>query len=83
MKQSTEEALRPERIQERILKHRTAEVTLTVVGAGGKPKANAEVSIRQVRHKFLFGCNAYTTAFMSRGISSADRVTRWGFSRLA
>lgn len=59
MKQSTEEALRPERIQERILKHRTAEVTLTVIDAGGKPMANAEVSVRQARHKFLFGCNAY------------------------
>ena len=51
--------LSDERINERITKHRTAEVRLTIVGPGGKPLANAPVVIRQVRHKFLFGCNAY------------------------
>ncbi|MBE3069918.1 MAG: endo-1,4-beta-xylanase [Planctomycetes bacterium] len=38
---------------------RTAEVTLTVLDAAGKPLADAAVSVRQVRHKFLFGCNIF------------------------
>ncbi|KKL59574.1 hypothetical protein LCGC14_2213980, partial [marine sediment metagenome] len=51
--------LSDERIEARIRKHRTAEEALTVTGPDGKPLANAEVTVRQVRHKFLFGCNAY------------------------
>ena len=46
-------------IQARIRKHRTAEVTLTVLGSDGKTLANTRVVIGQVRHKFLFGCNAF------------------------
>jgi endo-1,4-beta-xylanase len=42
-----------------ILKHRTAEATVTVLSADGRPLANAQVTVRQTRHKFLFGCNAY------------------------
>lgn len=51
--------LTPQKIAARIRKHRTAEVTLTVTDARGKPLASAEVTVRQVRHKFLFGCNAF------------------------
>jgi GH35 family endo-1,4-beta-xylanase len=43
----------------RIQKHRTADVTLTVTGLDGRPLANATVTVEQVRHKFLFGCNAF------------------------
>ena len=46
-------------VRTRIERHRTAEVTLTVMGSGGKPLANAAVTVRQERHKFLFGCNAF------------------------
>jgi GH35 family endo-1,4-beta-xylanase len=46
-------------VQERIQKHRTAEVTLTVTGAAGKPLANVPVTVRMTRHKFLFGCNGF------------------------
>jgi endo-1,4-beta-xylanase len=59
MNVKTEEALRPAQIRQRIVRHRTAEVTLTVLAPDGRPLANAPVTVRQVRHKFLFGCNAY------------------------
>ena len=52
--------LSPDAIQQRIQKHRTAEVTLTVTDASGKPLANAPVVIRQTAHKFLFGSNIFT-----------------------
>lgn len=46
-------------IDGRILKYRTAEVTLTVAGPTGNRLANAAVTITQKGHKFLFGCNAF------------------------
>ena len=46
-------------IRTRIRQHRTADVTLTVAGADGKPLANAEVTVSQQRHRFLFGSNAF------------------------
>jgi GH35 family endo-1,4-beta-xylanase len=57
--------LAPEAIQQRIRKHRTAEATLTILGAGGKPLAHTLVVIRQTRHRFLFGSNAF-------GLNPAD-----------
>jgi len=51
--------LTEEKINQRIEKHRTAEVTLTVKGPGGAVLENTEVTIRQERHRFLFGCNAF------------------------
>jgi GH35 family endo-1,4-beta-xylanase len=55
----TAKALAPENIAERIARYRTAEVTLTLTGADGKPLAGKAVSVRMVRHRFLFGCNAF------------------------
>ena len=49
----------PEEMAARIQKHRTADVTLTVTDAAGKPLAGAAVTVGQVRHKFLFGCNIF------------------------
>jgi GH35 family endo-1,4-beta-xylanase len=46
-------------IEERIRKNRTADVALTVTDANGTPLPGAAVTVRQVRHKFLFGCNAF------------------------
>ena len=46
-------------IDQRIAKHRTAEVTLTVRGPNGEPLADREVVVRMVRHKFRFGCNIF------------------------
>src|SRR5207248_2115455 len=51
--------LAPAAVRKRIQEHRTAEATLTVLGADGKPLANTPVVIRQTRHQFLFGCNAF------------------------
>lgn len=48
-----------EEVKAGILKHRTAEVVLSVKDADGNPLANAPVTVRQVRHKFMFGCNIY------------------------
>lgn len=46
-------------INERIQRHRTTQITLAVANADGKPVANASVTVEMVRHKFLFGCNAF------------------------
>jgi len=43
----------------RIRRHRTADVTLTVTDAAGEPVADTSVAVEMVRHRFLFGCNAY------------------------
>ncbi|MCY3020013.1 MAG: endo-1,4-beta-xylanase [Planctomycetota bacterium] len=51
--------LSADEIKRRIETHRTADVTLTVTDAAGKPLAGAQVTVRQERHKFLFGCNAF------------------------
>jgi len=51
--------LSDEAVERRITQHRTAEVTLTVRGPDGRPLAGAPIVIRQTRHKFLFGCNAF------------------------
>ena len=46
-------------IQARIRRYRTVEVTLTVLGADGRPLANTAVTVAQRSHKFLFGANAF------------------------
>ncbi len=51
--------LSSEAIDRRIQQHRAAEITLTVADATGKPAANASITVEMVRHKFLFGCNAF------------------------
>ena len=45
-------------IEGRIRRHRTASVTLTVTD-GGKPLANATVTVGMTRHRFLFGSNIF------------------------
>jgi GH35 family endo-1,4-beta-xylanase len=54
-----DDKLSPAEIDKRIAQYRTAEATVSVVGADGKPLANVAVVVRQTRHKFLFGCNAF------------------------
>ena len=46
-------------IDARIRRHRTADITLTVLDAAGKPLVGKTVTVRQVRHAFLFGCNIF------------------------
>ncbi len=48
-----------EQINQRIIRYRTAEVSLQLSDANGRPLSSAPVTVRQVRHKFLFGCNAF------------------------
>ena len=64
--------MRPEQIQKRILQHRTAQATVTITSADGKPLANTDVVVRQVRHKFLFGCNAFAVNTADQSKSQAD-----------
>ena len=51
--------LTPQAIEQRIRQYRTAEATFTVLAPDGSPLASQPVVIRQTRHKFLFGCNAF------------------------
>jgi len=44
---------------QQIEKHRKTDVTIRVLSAGGKPVADAAVSVALRRHEFLFGCNIY------------------------
>ncbi len=55
---------------EQIKKNRTAKVTLTITSSDSRPLANKAVGVRQVRHKFLFGCNAF-------GLRGPEEETRW------
>jgi endo-1,4-beta-xylanase len=45
-------------VDELIRQHRTAEATVTVI-TGAEPLANAEVTVAQTRHKFLFGSTGF------------------------
>jgi GH35 family endo-1,4-beta-xylanase len=56
---SDKDPLTPDVVRERIRRHRTAAATLTVLAPGGKPLAGAAVVLRQTRHQFLFGSNAF------------------------
>jgi endo-1,4-beta-xylanase len=49
------------------LRHRTAEATLTVRGPDGAPLADAEVTVAQVRHRFLFGCIGFDLVPLANG----------------
>ena len=59
-----------EQINEQIEKNRTAEVQLTIKDSHGRPLVNESVSVRQVQHKFLFGCNAF-------GLRAPVEEPRW------
>jgi len=43
----------------RIEQYRKADATVRVIDPRGRPVAGAQVQVRQVRHAFLFGCNAF------------------------
>jgi GH35 family endo-1,4-beta-xylanase len=45
--------------ESRIEEHRKADATVVVVDAGGQPVRDANVTIQQTRHAFLFGCNIF------------------------
>ena len=62
----------PEEVQRRIREHRTADVVLTLQQANGQPLANTEVTVRQIQHKFLFGCNAFEINTADQGTVQQD-----------
>lgn len=45
--------------EERIERHRKADVTIQVRTADGRPVRGATVRVEQTRHAFLFGCNIF------------------------
>ncbi len=46
-------------IEKRIRQYRTAEVSLLIMDSNGNPLTNVPATIRQIRHKFLFGCGGF------------------------
>jgi len=52
--------------KERIEQHRKGEVTLVIQAPNGKPLPNAELTLTQMRHEFLFGCNIFRWGANSR-----------------
>jgi len=50
-----------------IRRNRMADAVITVVNADGNPLANQEVTITQVRHKFLFGTAAFDLVPFTNG----------------
>ena len=58
-------AIRPAAIRARIRKYRMADLTVEVVDANGHAVPNADVSVQQTSHAFLFGANVF-------GLSQTD-----------
>ncbi|HUT89637.1 MAG TPA: glutamine amidotransferase [Thermoguttaceae bacterium] len=67
----------PDACDDRIQKNRIADVTLTVTDAEGKPLPGAAVTVRQERHKFLFGCNAFPIRPSDTGKAQQDYRDRF------
>ncbi len=57
------EYLRPARLRDRTLRHRTAEMVIHLAQRDGTPLDDALVEVDQLDHEFLFGCNLF--AFQS------------------
>lgn len=49
--------LRPFRLKQQTLQHRTAPLKVNVIDAEGLPLKGASYTLEQVRHEFLFGCS--------------------------
>lgn len=75
--ENTPDPLAPEQINQRITQHRTAQASLTITAPDGTPLANAPVVVRQVRHKFLFGCNAFAINTANQSQSQQDYQQRF------
>lgn len=56
---ATDDLFSDQSIHARIISNRTAQVTLTLIDQSQQPISNATVVVHQVRHRFLFGCNAF------------------------
>ncbi len=51
--------LRPYRLREQTLRHRTAPMTISLIGADGEPLSEVKYEVEQLNHEFLFGCNLF------------------------
>jgi len=58
-----------------IRKHRTAEASV-IITASGAPLAGREVIVRQLQHRFLFGCVGFEFVPLANGEISADAPIR-------
>ena len=66
----------------RIEKHRQADAAVAVLDAAGQPVPNARVEIRQSRHAFLFGCNAFGLGWDRVGDETQRRLYGERFAEL-
>jgi endo-1,4-beta-xylanase len=48
-----------ESADDRIQKHRMGDVIAKVIDSEGNPVPDAESTVQQTRHEFLFGCNIF------------------------
>lgn len=53
------DVLSDEQIDKRIQQYRTAEISLLITDSDDNPLTNMPVTVRQTRHKFLFGCGGF------------------------
>jgi GH35 family endo-1,4-beta-xylanase len=53
------------------MKHRTGSATVKIEGSAGKP-----VIVKQLRHKFLFGCSEFSTLAYASGEMNAEEAAR-------
>jgi len=75
-----EAALSETAIEERIVKYRTAEVTLKVTDTSGRPLTDTQVTVQMLRHKFLFGSNIFR--LRPEGTNEDDRAYGERFAEL-
>jgi len=61
-------------------KHRKSGCTLRLVDSAGRALAGAKVSVEQVRHEFLFGCNIYM--FDRYGDAARDEAYKRRFEEM-
>lgn len=52
-------ALAPDAVASRIRKYRMSDLQIQVIDSQGHPVSSAKVSVDQVRHEFLFGCDIF------------------------
>lgn len=56
------------------LAHRKASKTIRLVDPAGRPVADAEVSVRLTRHKFLFGCGFFDAIPLANRLGPEERL---------
>jgi GH35 family endo-1,4-beta-xylanase len=72
---ATDDLLSDRSIQARIISNRTAQVTLTLNNQAQQPCSHTAVIVLHVRHRFLFGCNAFMlNSCPSRELENAYRI---------